>query len=283
VATVVSAPGAASIAFTEIDYYVALMNGATRAALSRGLSLVVAPSTAGVETWDRLPLDGVIVIDPADGDDTLAVLRSRKVAMVFVGRDPHGAADDVVVQNDRGAATVAVLDHLVEAGARHPGVLTLRTFESFTEESLQAARAWAASGERSVLTHVGDVEPTATPAELRDVAEAFLDAQDRPDGVFCLYERLAVELLAAARERRLEVPRDLRIVTISEIGLAASTSPPLTTLDLEQARLGETAATLLADLLDGRPVRSVLDVPTNLTIRGSTVAPRPVRSRRGSR
>jgi DNA-binding LacI/PurR family transcriptional regulator len=283
VATVVSAPGGTSIAFTEIDYYVALMNAATRVALARGYSLVVAPSTAGAETWDRLPLDGVIVIDPADGDETLPVLRSRGVAMVFVGRDPNGEPDDVVVQNDRRRATVAVLDHLVEAGARRPGLLSLRAFESFTEESLQAAQVWAASGERSIVTHAGDVDPTASPGELRQVAEAFLAAPERPDGVFCLYERLAVELLAAARERRLQVPRDLRIVTISEIGLAASTSPPLTTLDLEQARLGETAATQLADLLDGRAVRSVLDVPTNLTIRGSTAARAPVRSRPGSR
>lgn len=281
VATVVSAPGGTSIAFTEIDYYVALMNGATRAALARGLSLVVAPSTAGGETWDRLPLDGVIVIDPADGDETLAVLRSRGVAMVFVGRDPNGADDDVVVQNDRRAATEAVLDHLVDAGARTVGVLTLRTFESFTQECLAAADAWGTAHDLPVVTRVGDVDPTAPTEELRALAERFLTAPDRPDGVFCLYERLAAELLAAAREHELDVPGDLRIVTISEVGLAPSTSPSLTTLDLEQASLGEAAASLLADLLEGLPPRSVLDVPTRLTIRDSTVT-RPLRVRRAS-
>jgi DNA-binding LacI/PurR family transcriptional regulator len=278
----VSAPGGASIAFTEIDYYVALMNGATRAALARGFSLVVAPSTAGGETWDRLPLDGVIVIDPADGDETLAVLRSRRIAMVFVGRDPNGRDDDVVVQNDRRAATEAVLDHLVEAGASRFGVLTLRTFESFTQECLAAVGAWGAAHDVQVTTLVGDVDPTAPPEDLRALAEEFLAAPDRPDGVFCLYERLATELLAVARERGLDVPEDLRIVTISEVGLAPSTSPPLTTLDLEQASLGEMAASLLADLLEGQPARSVLDVPTRLTVRDSTVVG-PLRSRRASR
>jgi DNA-binding LacI/PurR family transcriptional regulator len=280
VATVVSAPGGAPIAFTEIDYYVALMNGATRAALARGFSLVVAPSTAGAETWDRLPLDGVIVIDPADGDDSLAVLRARGIAMVFVGRDPHGRDDDVVVQNDRRAATIEVLDHLVGAGARRLAVLTLRTFETFTEECLRSATAWAADRGTSVLTHVAAVDPTASPGELREVAEVFLEAPERPDGVFCLYERLAVELVAAARARGVEVPRDLKIVTISEMGLAAAAAPPLTTLDLEQERLGEFAATLLADLVEGATPASVLDIPTTLTVRDST-AGRPVSRRRG--
>ena len=105
IATVVSLPGNAPIAFTQIDYYVALMNGATRTAVGRGYALVVAPSTAGPETWGRLPLDGVIVIDPADGDPTLPMLRARGAPIVFVGRDPHGEPGDLVVENDRVAAT----------------------------------------------------------------------------------------------------------------------------------------------------------------------------------
>ena len=149
-------------------------------------------------------------------------------------------------------------------------MLTLRTFESFTEESLHAAAVWGADRGLPLVTHVGDADPTAPPELLRGVADDFLEQTDRLDGVFCLYERLAVELLAVARERRIDVPRDLRVVTISEMGLAASTSPPMTTLNLEQGRLGETAASLLADLLEGGTPASVLDVPTKLTLRGST-------------
>lgn len=283
VATMVSAPGGTSIAFTEIDYYVALMNAATRTAVARGFSLVVAPSTAGAETWDRLPLDGVIVIDPTDGDETLPVLRSRGLAMVFVGRDPHGDPTDIVVQNDRRAATHDVLEHLVDTGSQRPAILTLRTFESFTEECLQAAAVWGDERGFPTFTHVGDVDPTADTGSLRRVAETFLERPERPDGVFCLYERLAAELLTVAAARRLRVPEDLRIVTISDVGMSASTSPPLTTLDLEQAQLGQTAASLLADLLDGRPARSVLDVPTRLTVRASTREPDVTPRRRGQR
>ena len=102
------------------------------------------------------------------------------------------------------------------------------------------------------------------------MAASFLDAPDRPAAVFCLYERLAIELLAEAHGRGLRVPDDLRIATISELGLAAATDPPLTTLDIEHEHLGEIAATLLCDLLDGLEVASVLDVPTELSVRASS-------------
>jgi len=141
VATMVSAPGGASISFTEIDYYVALMNAATRTAVARGFSLV-SPRRPRAPRRGPAPLDGVIVIDPTVGDETLPVLRSRGLAMVFVGRDPHGDPADIVVQNDRRAATHDVLEHLVDTGSQRPAILTLRTFESFTEECLLAAAVW---------------------------------------------------------------------------------------------------------------------------------------------
>ncbi|HEX6844081.1 MAG TPA: LacI family DNA-binding transcriptional regulator [Actinomycetota bacterium] len=270
VATVVSSPGSASIAFTEIDYYVALMNAATRTAVARGYPLVIAPSTAGADTWDRLPLDGVIVIDPAHGDAMVPLLRARGVAMVFVGRDPNGEPGDLVVQNDRRAGTTRVLDHLAEVGEGAVGMLTLGTFESFSAECLEAYGDWCEARGQSRAAHIAAVDSTADAATLREVAASFLDAPDRPAAVFCLYERLAIELLAEAHGRGLRVPDDLRIATISELGLAAATDPPLTTLDIEHEHLGEIAAGLLCDLLDGLEVTSVLDVPTELSIRASS-------------
>jgi DNA-binding LacI/PurR family transcriptional regulator len=270
IATVVSLPGNAPIAFTQIDYYVALMNAATRTAVGRGFALVVAPSTAGPQTWSRLPLDGVIVIDPADGDPTLPVLRGREGPIVFVGRDPHGHTDDLVVENDRAAATCSVLDHLVAAGAGRVGVIGLRTFETFSADAVEAYRSWCGARGLAPFVHTVDADSTATPAEFRAGASAFLASPDRPDGVFCLYERQAVELLAAAREVGVEVPGDLLVATIAEMGLSETTDPTITTLELNQDRLGEVAATLLIDELEGRPVASVRDVATSITVRAST-------------
>ena len=158
IATVVSLPGNAPIAFTQIDYYVAPMNAATRTAVGHGYALVVAPSTAGPQTWSQLPLDGVIVIDPADGDPTLPMLRGRGAPIVFVGRDPHGEPDDLVVENDRAAATRSVLDHLVDAGATRVGVVALRTFETFSEDAIAAYFAWCAERGADPCVHTVDAD-----------------------------------------------------------------------------------------------------------------------------
>jgi DNA-binding LacI/PurR family transcriptional regulator len=271
IATVVSLPGNAPIAFTQIDYYVALMNAATRTAVGRGYALVVAPSTAGPDTWGRLPLDGVIVIDPADGDPTLPMLRKRGAPIVFVGRDPHGEPGDLVVENDRADATRRMLDHLVDAGGRQVGLLGLRTFETFSEDALVAYHAWCTERGQEPSVHTIDADSTATPAEFRAGAEAFLGDREHPDAVFCLYERQAVELVSAATHAGIDVPGALLVGTIAEMGLAASAHPAITTLELHQSRLGEVATSLLVDVLEGRPASSVRDVSTSISVRGSTM------------
>ena len=101
-------------------------------------------------------------------------------------------------------------------------------------------------------------------------AEAFLDRPDRPDAAFCLYERLAAEVVVAAAQRGIRVPEDLLVVTIAEVGLAASADPPITTLEISQQTLGERAVDLLVEAVAGGAPRSVLDVPTRIVRRAST-------------
>lgn len=273
-ATYVSLPGNAPLAFTEIDYYVDVINAATAAAIERGYALVVAPSTAGDETWSRLPLDGVVVIDPAEGDSSLAALRARDLCLVLIGRDLHGSPADVVVQNDRAAGTRTVLDHLAERGARRVGLLTFATYESFTEDAVAEYRAWCSKRGQEPVLVAASADSTAGPTAFRAGAEAFLDVPERPDGVFCLYEDLGLEVMRLAAERGVRVPEELMVVAISEMGGAETADPPLTTLELNQAELGATAAELLMDLVEGEGAGSVEDLPTRLVARASTARAR---------
>ncbi|HEX6331152.1 MAG TPA: LacI family DNA-binding transcriptional regulator [Actinomycetota bacterium] len=271
-ATYVSLPGNAPLAFTEIEYYVDVINAATAAAIERGYALVVAPTTAGDETWSRLPLDGAVVIDPAEGDPSLAALRERHLALVLIGRDLHGSPDDVVVQNDRAAGTRTVLDHLARRGARRVGVLTFETYESFSEDAVDEYRAWCSRRRQVPVVLAATADPTAGAEAFRRGARVVFDLPEteRPDAVFCLYEGLGAEVLALAADRGVSVPGDLMVAAIAEMGLAETTIPTLTTLELDQAALGATAAELLMDLVEGEPASSVRDLPTRLVPRDST-------------
>ncbi len=78
IAAMASLPSDPKVEFSAFSYYSELIGGATAAAVDRDAALVVAPpSSRGWFVWDRVALDGVIVIDPMVGDTALPVLRDR--------------------------------------------------------------------------------------------------------------------------------------------------------------------------------------------------------------
>ena len=62
---------------------------------------------------------------------------------------------------------------------------------------------------------------------------------------------LAMGVLRAARDRGLEIPRDLALVSFDEPPFADLLDPPVTSLDRHDRELGHRAADLLLTALDG--------------------------------
>ena len=88
---------------------------ATATAIARGLALVIVPSGEAT-IWDRLPLDGLIVVDPVP--DTRGSRCGQAVPIVTVGKLPGGDVDTRVVDSDYPVGTAAMLDHLRSGAAR---------------------------------------------------------------------------------------------------------------------------------------------------------------------
>jgi DNA-binding LacI/PurR family transcriptional regulator len=76
-----------------------------------------------------------------------------------------------------------------------------------------------------------------------------------------------------AFELSLDVPRDLSVVGFDDIRLAQFMIPPLTTVQMSQTAIAETAFTALLECVEGersRPPCEVGVIKTNLVLRRST-------------
>jgi len=134
IAVMASLPIDPPVAFTEFAYYTELIGAASGAAVDRDYALVVAPPSRSRFVWERVPLDGVIVIDPLDGEPALPILRERRVPFVTVGLDPRGHELDAVVAADEERATCSVLDHLRSRGAERIALLSIPSVNAFVRE-----------------------------------------------------------------------------------------------------------------------------------------------------
>ncbi len=83
----------------------------------------------------------------------------------------------------------------------------------------------------------------------------------------------------AARQRGLREPQDLSVVGFDDLPISRWVPPPLTTVRQPLDEMGRSAAQMLGDLIEGRPLHSTrIELFTELIIRESTAAPVPVPS-----
>ena len=253
IAAVASFPRELSLELSELGSSAELIGAATGVAVARDNALVVSPPGANWFIWDRVPLDGVIVIEPAVGDRALLDLRRRHVPFVTVSPDPEGSASDAVVQSDDRAGTTALLDHLADAGARGVGMLAPPPVSGFTLEWAETYRRWCARSGRPLLLEVIAEDDLAADRRKAYVSalSQLLDAKPAPDAMFVPIEMAGLTILEELADRGIDVPGEVMVATTRDLGRMTTTAPPMTALERNFPEIGRRAAMMLLDLIDG--------------------------------
>jgi DNA-binding LacI/PurR family transcriptional regulator len=272
IAAVPSAPAEPRIESSAFTYFTEVIGAATGAAVARDYALIVAPPASNGFVWERVSLDGVIVIDPVDDDPALPALRERGIPFVTVEPDPACGDSDVVVGYDVDAATRAVLDHLSERGGRRVGLLTPPSLNAFLRGTANAYVSWCERLELDPIVGELDVVELVRdpPAEVDRVVSGLRERQPF-DALYAPMEEIGVVLANVLRERGIGIPSDVLLATTYEAGRAARADPPITTLTWDPIELGRRAADVLIDLVEGTSSGPLaVNVETRVVPRAST-------------
>ena len=91
--------------------------------------------------------------------------------------------------------------------------------------------------------------------------------------VFCCNDLMALGVLLEARKKGLEVPRDLSVIGLDDIEMAAQSFPALSTVALPRYDIGRLAAELIFELMaEGASSSPTRDVETRYVARESVAA-----------
>lgn len=105
------------------------------------------------------------------------------------------------------------------------------------------------------------------------VVGELLESEQRPDAIFSIYDRGAVEILQHLKLKHIDIPNDIAVAGCGNDPYTGFLSPSLTTIDLCPHRLGELAAEILInEIIMGRnsvPTQNILR--PRLVVRESTL------------
>ncbi|MFF9780277.1 LacI family DNA-binding transcriptional regulator [Streptomyces sp. NPDC013978] len=222
-------------------------------------------------------MDGLILIAPAVRRAEVVRIAAEVPTVVIGHHDPSPAYDCVV--NQDGTGVDLVIDHLVGLGHRdiahlsHPTVRGTQ-WEQRPEHHVRAA--YQAAMVRHGLADLARIVHSGYSDEggYRGARELLTSARP-PTAIFAGADVAATGVYRAAAELGLRIPEDLSLAGYNNTSVAALAPVSLTSVDQAGALMGETAARLLLERVDGRRDRAVVTASTpHLVARGSTGAAR---------
>jgi DNA-binding LacI/PurR family transcriptional regulator len=268
----VSSTSAAPFGLSDFDYFVRLLGAATGTAVENGRALVIEGSQTGDLAFSEAEVDGAIVVDPVDDDQTIPSLRERGVPVVTTGREKSetlATEERFWVDNDHRSSTIEMLEHLAERGGERIGLITGPEVNSYTRDAIAGYREWCEEKGQSPM--VALAEGTLNESSGFNAAEKLLGLENPPNAIYSIVDYLSLGALNAARANSITVPDELLIGCGIDSPLSLLSDPPLTALSLNPEKIGRAAVELLVEVIDGdQPTENPMMIETEIICRAST-------------
>jgi DNA-binding LacI/PurR family transcriptional regulator len=233
-----------------------------------------------IEEYPRLLLgrgaEGIIAIDTA-----LEHELSVPVVAVAGHKKIHGVTNVLL---DHKRAAELVVRHLYQLGHRHLAFMRGQPFSSDSDDRWRSIVAVAKDLGLEVSPELTiQLERDLTSPELGyPVVQQLLRHRKKFTALVSFNDIAAIGAIRALRDANLRVPEDVSVVGFDDIHVAAYHNPRLTTIRQPLHDMGETAARILLQRMQGfKDYPEEFAVAPELIIRETTAAPNH-RGRRGS-
>ncbi len=238
-------------------FFTALVHAVERAASAAGHAVLLCNSDEDLQREQQhlellrmQRVDGIILAatgHPSRG--RAAALGQLRVPVVLVDRTFNEFGLDAVTLDNRRAALDATR-HILTFGHRRIAMLSGPVAMSTGAERLQGYRE--ALLEAGVLYDEALVRDAGFREERAfEAARELLSSPQRPSAVFAANNLIAIGLMRAIAEQKLECPQDVSVVSIDDFAWANAFRPRLTTVAQPVAEMGETAMRMLLARMRG--------------------------------
>lgn len=216
-------------------------------------------------------LYGVMILPPMSENDAFAALFDELGCnYVRMGSAQLDDPAHLVQSNDREAVQAAV-EVLIAQGHRRIGLV--EGPDGF-RSALERREGWRAAMQAHGLPCGPDLVARGnyTFETGKEAGAALLSSATPPTAIFASNDVMAAGVVHIARERGLEVPRDISVVGFDDTAIAATIWPPLTTVRWPIRTMARSAALKLIhpEAADSEQSR----FPTEFVPRASTAPPR---------
>ncbi|WP_377296787.1 LacI family transcriptional regulator [Rhizobium sp. SGZ-381] len=251
-----------------LGYATSMIGGLSKALRDTPYHLVITPHFSDrpqVEPVRHIirnrTADGVIFTRTEPQDERVKLLLENDFPFICHGRTEL-ATPHPYVDYDNHAFAYRASRRLIENGCRKLAIIlppSQFTFSRHMQDGFMAA-----VGEAGIAYEIpGDITIDSRSAAIRDCFFEAFGKRDRPDGVICGGEVIAMAVMAAAHDRSLTLGSDVHVVTKQTSGLFDQVRPRIPTIREDLLEAGVQLGTLLMErILRQTPVADLQHLQT---------------------
>jgi LacI family transcriptional regulator len=216
---------------------------------------------------DEKMTDGFIVYDSRIEDLELHQITEAGYPVVLIDRQIDSARIPSVC-NDYAHSMNQAVHHLYEKGYPNWAFIVFEgmgpSFYNYTEMMQALRQLWEQrnSGEPLRVLYLPAQEDVDITSHVAD----FLARYPETTAMLCWTDGAAARINLALRRLGRAVPEQMALIGCNNEHLASLLYPPLSSIDIQREQMGEAAANLLLDMIDGRT-----DFPSNTLVRSDLI------------
>ncbi|MCU1324793.1 MAG: transcriptional regulator, LacI family [Bryobacterales bacterium] len=211
-------------------------------------------------------LDVLLVASAQAGPESFRWIEEQEKPYVLVDRKFDGLAANFVGADDVLIGKLATAN-LIANGCRRIAHLGGKNASTAAGRLEGYHLALAESGLPAVAGHELQLDAADDNGDAMgyEGMKALLNFKQRPDGVFCFNDPMAMGAMEATLDAGLRIPQDIAFVGCGNVKYARMMRVPLTTVDQKSELLGEKAAALALEVAESKgklPPQTILLEPT---------------------
>lgn len=257
-------------------FFAMVITGITEALRETDVQLVLLMSRAGDDGGRTVRylrgghVDGAIVVSHHRSDRWVEELTESTLPTIFIGRPWTAGPAVTYVDTDNYDGGRLAAQHLAGTGATRPATVAGPADMTAPADRL---RGWQDGLREAGLDSAGVEHADFTTAGGAAAARRLLDAEPAIDAIFAASDLMALGVLEVLHERGLRAPQDVAVVGYDNHAIAATATPPLTTVINPMVDMAVRAGAMLLEEIEAPGTHPAPEVyPARLVVRESTLA-----------
>lgn len=258
-------PRSGNLAFQN-PFYSEVLRGITQGANEANHGIQLAAGSNKDEIFNNVVqmvqgrrVDGIVMLYSKQKDKITNYLRKQNFPFVVIGKPAEDEGKITHIDNDNISAAKDGAEYLLNLGHEKIGFIGGNKNLMVTIDRLAGYKQALEEAKLPIRDEYIVYEEFLMSGGKHGI-EQLLNLDQPPTALIVTDDLMSLGVLTSLREKKIQVPRDLSIVSFNNSMFAELTDPALTSIDIDIPELGYQAVTNLMDLIKNpkEPVKRVI-------------------------